>query len=68
MVKRLVVGAHYGLRDWLVQRITAAVMAVYTVLAVVVVLTHQPITYAVWKDLFVRGWVLCRIFPCCTVI
>ncbi|MFP3562496.1 succinate dehydrogenase, hydrophobic membrane anchor protein, partial [Paraburkholderia sp. SIMBA_049] len=26
--KRLVVGAHYGLRDWLAQRITAVIMAV----------------------------------------
>jgi succinate dehydrogenase / fumarate reductase membrane anchor subunit len=55
-VKRLVVGAHYGLRDWLAQRITAAIMAVYTVLAVAVVLKNQPLTYAVWKDLFARGW------------
>ena len=30
--KRLVVGAHYGLRDWLSQRVTAALMAVYTLL------------------------------------
>ena len=30
MVKRIVVGAHYGLKDWLVQRITAVVMGVYT--------------------------------------
>ena len=30
--KRLVVGAHYGLRDWLAQRVTAVVMAVYAVL------------------------------------
>jgi len=29
--KRIVVGAHYGLRDWLSQRITAALMAVFTV-------------------------------------
>jgi len=29
--KRIVVGAHYGLRDWLSQRITAAVMAVFTI-------------------------------------
>ena len=56
MVRRLVVGAHYGLRDWLAQRITAAIMAVYTLFAAVVVLTHQPITYAAWKDLFARGW------------
>jgi len=29
--KRIVVGAHYGMRDWLAQRITAAVMGVFTV-------------------------------------
>ncbi len=32
MLKRSVVGAHYGLMDWLAQRITAAVMAVYTLI------------------------------------
>ena len=30
MVKREVVGAHYGLRDWLAQRVTAVVMAAST--------------------------------------
>ena len=29
MVNRHVVGAHYGLRDWLVQRLTAVVMLAY---------------------------------------
>ncbi|MFS2105319.1 succinate dehydrogenase, hydrophobic membrane anchor protein, partial [Ralstonia sp. Ralssp135] len=29
--KRLVVGAHYGLKDFLAQRVTAVIMAVYTV-------------------------------------
>lgn len=28
-MNRLVVGAHYGLGDWLAQRITAVIMAVY---------------------------------------
>jgi succinate dehydrogenase membrane anchor subunit len=56
VVKRLVVGAHYGLRDWLAQRITAALMAVYTVIMVAVVLKNSPLTYAVWKDLFAQGW------------
>ncbi len=28
--KRLVVGAHYGVKDWLVQRVTAVLMVVYT--------------------------------------
>jgi succinate dehydrogenase / fumarate reductase membrane anchor subunit len=55
-VKRLVVGAHYGLRDWLTQRITAAIMAIYTVVMFVVFLRHPPSIYAAWKDLFAQGW------------
>ena len=56
-MKRLVVGAHYGLRDWLAQRITAAIMAVYTVVATVVVLNRAPFTHASLKELFSLGWV-----------
>ena len=33
--KRVVVGAHYGLRDWLAQRVTAVVMALFTLVLVV---------------------------------
>ena len=56
MTSRVVTGAHYGLRDWLAQRITAVIMAIYSVIAVVVVLSGRPITYPVWKDLFAQGW------------
>lgn len=56
MVERIVTGAHYGLRDWLAQRITAAIMAIYTVILLVVLVDAAPMTYAVWKDLFVQGW------------
>lgn len=56
-MKRLVVGAHYGLRDWLAQRITAAIMAVYTVVAAAVILNQAPFTHASLKALFSLGWV-----------
>jgi len=56
VVTRVITGAHYGLRDWLVQRITATIMAVYTVIALVVLLGGVPITYGVWSDLFAQGW------------
>lgn len=56
MVSRVVVGAHYGLRDWLAQRISAVIMAVYTVIVLIVLVRSAPITYAVWKDLFTQGW------------
>ena len=56
VTKRIVVGAHYGLGSWLAQRITAAVMAVYSVILVVMFMTGRPINYGVWKDLFSQGW------------
>lgn len=55
-MNRVVTGAHYGLRDWLAQRITAAVMAVYTVIILVVVMVGMPLSYGVWKELFTQGW------------
>jgi succinate dehydrogenase membrane anchor subunit len=52
MVSRVVVGAHYGLRDWLVQRITAVLMVLY-VLAIAGYLLMQPdLDYRVWTGLF----------------
>ncbi len=56
MVKRIVVGAHYGSRDWLVQRVTAVIMAVYAVVAVYVLNFGLPVNYPVWRDLFAQGW------------
>jgi succinate dehydrogenase / fumarate reductase membrane anchor subunit len=56
VVSRVVTGAHYGLRDWLAQRITAVIMAVYSVIAVAVFIVNKNITYAVWRDLFSQGW------------
>jgi succinate dehydrogenase / fumarate reductase, membrane anchor subunit len=53
---RVVTGAHYGLRDWLAQRVTAAIMAVYTVIVITVLLSGYPISYGVWRDLFSHGW------------
>ena len=55
-MKRVVVGAHYGLRDWLAQRITAVLMAVYSVVLVFIVLAEAPLRYEAWRDLFSKGW------------
>lgn len=57
MVNRIVTGAHYGLRDWLLQRITAIVMAFFTLLVAVVLLTHQPLHFDEWQSLFHNQWV-----------
>jgi succinate dehydrogenase / fumarate reductase membrane anchor subunit len=49
---KLPVGAHYGTGDWLLQRITAIVMATYTVVTLACVLWHPPSTYADWQTMF----------------
>jgi succinate dehydrogenase / fumarate reductase membrane anchor subunit len=56
MVNRIVTGAHYGLRDWLAQRVSAAIMALYTVIMVVVFVRRTPLTFESWKALFAQGW------------
>jgi len=53
--KRLVVGAHYGLRDWLLQRVTAAVLAAYTLLVVALSVASEP-GYDGWARLFAPTW------------
>jgi len=53
---RIVVGAHYGLKDWLAQRITAIVMAVYTVVLLVALLSVSELDYGAWAGLFASGW------------
>lgn len=55
VTRRHAVGAHYGLRDWLMQRLTAVVMALYTVLLLGIVLWHGGIDYALWTALFADG-------------
>ena len=55
MVKGVIVGAHYGLKDWLAQRVTAVAMLLYT-LIFLVALGRSPVTYTSWKALFAQGW------------
>ncbi len=55
--KRLVVGAHYGLRDWLSQRVTAALMALFTFIVLAqVIFTKGPIGYDIWAGIFAAQW------------
>ncbi|MDB5943665.1 MAG: succinate dehydrogenase, hydrophobic rane anchor protein [Ramlibacter sp.] len=55
--KRIVVGAHYGLRDWLSQRVTAALMALFTLVVLAQVLfTRGPIGYDKWAGIFSSQW------------
>ena len=55
--KRIVVGAHYGLRDWLAQRVTAVLMALFTLLVLAqVIFSKGPIGYDKWAGIFSAQW------------
>ena len=61
--KRIVVGAHYGLRDWLAQRVTAALMALFTLLVLAQVIFNKgPIGYDKWAGIFAAQWMKALTF------
>jgi succinate dehydrogenase / fumarate reductase membrane anchor subunit len=51
--RRLVVGAHYGLRDWLMQRATAVVLTLYLIALAIQIVSARPLDYDAWAGLFV---------------
>ena len=60
---RLVVtGAHYGIKDWLVQRITAVLMTIYLMLLTGVLFVAAPQDYAAWKSIFSHQWMRMATF------
>lgn len=48
-MNRIVVGAHYGLKDWLIQRVTAVVMAVFTIIVIAGVLAGAGASQDAWR-------------------
>jgi len=55
--RRVVTGAHYGMRDWLSQRVTACLMALFTlVLLVQVLFSKGPLGYDSWAGIFAPQW------------
>lgn len=55
-MNRIVVGAHYGLKDWLAQRVTAVIMAVYTVFLLVNVLGGATASAEAWRAFMAGGF------------
>jgi succinate dehydrogenase / fumarate reductase membrane anchor subunit len=52
VVGRDIVIAHYGWRDWLIQRVTAVVMLIYTLFFLAVLAGLNRIDYEHWKALW----------------
>lgn len=56
MVKSILGVNHQGLRDWVVQRISAIIMAIYTIGLVSYLVLHPGLSFPTWHMLFVPGW------------
>lgn len=48
----VVKASHTGLRDWLVQRISAVVIGLYMLFILFYMLENQPLYFAQWRHLF----------------
>ena len=55
--KRIVSGAHYGLKEWLAQRITALMLVTFTLVMLTFVLSTKEMTYSIWASFFAASWV-----------
>ena len=64
MVSRTVVGAHYGLRSWVVQRVTAAIVAGYTVYLLIVLAMQPQLDFISWRSVFTHTWMRVPTFVC----
>ncbi|MCY4472891.1 MAG: succinate dehydrogenase, hydrophobic membrane anchor protein [Kistimonas sp.] len=52
--------ARSGLGDWVVQRLTAVLLAGYVLFMVAWLFAHAPLDYDQWRDLFAHTWM--RVF------
>lgn len=57
MVKSVLSVAHEGLRDWVIQRVSAIIMAVYSIGLITYILMNPELTFAEWHVLFAETWI-----------
>lgn len=61
--QRIVSGAHYGMRDWLAQRVTAALIALFTFCVLAqVIFSSGPLDYTAWSGIFSSQWMKALTF------
>lgn len=55
-----------GLYDWLIQRVSAVVLAAYTVVLTLYLLFNPELTFAQWQSFFDQLWM--RVFSLVTLV
>ncbi len=56
MVKSVLGVNHQGLTDWLIQRVSALVMVIYSVGLLLYLVINAEVNYTDWHSLFSHGW------------
>jgi succinate dehydrogenase / fumarate reductase, membrane anchor subunit len=56
MVKSVLGVNHQGLRDWIIQRVSAVYMAIFTISLLSFILCHSGLTFVAWQQLFAHVW------------
>lgn len=56
MVKTILSVTHQGLRDWIMQRLSAVYMAVFFSGFLLYLMTHSGLSFAEWHSLFSQEW------------
>ncbi|MDO4681742.1 MAG: succinate dehydrogenase, hydrophobic membrane anchor protein [Lautropia sp.] len=65
-IQRTVSGAHYGMRDWLAQRITGVLIALYAIFLLFNICTMPTVDYQSWASLFVSPFM--KVFTLLAVL
>lgn len=66
MVTQVTSFTRNGVSDWLVQRVTAVIVAIYSVVLVAYLLFQPAVTYQQWSDLFSQTWM--QVFTLMTLL
>lgn len=66
MVKNATSYSGNGLRDWLVQRVSAVILGLFMILMLVVFSMHPVMDYATWQGLFSQLWM--KVFTIITFL
>ena len=56
MVKSVLGVNHQGLRDWIVQRLSAILMTIYSLALIIYIVSHPGLSFAEWHGLFGQTW------------
>jgi succinate dehydrogenase / fumarate reductase membrane anchor subunit len=56
MLTRILTRAYTGPRTWLLQRLTAVLLASYLLMLMALLMMHKPMLFAAWKTLFDPLW------------